>query len=248
MEPLSTEEAKRRYVQKLAEAQAWLRSEGIEYRILGSVATSAYLDESGTCSLDFSRHGARGSYQRMPDIDMVVPMKDYLRVKTYRDQLESDTEFPIGIEILPSVCHFDFRPDEETSFITHRDLFTPFPTQLFEPATVEFLGQPLVTVDPRVLLHTYVTLGGMLRDKDWPRALQLGRLIRDCGASQFSEAEMMPFHTFLSDRSRIYPSYQRYRIVANWVRYRVPGWLHYGGVYYGRLLQPVFFGTKGRPH
>lgn len=59
---------------------------------------------------------------------------------------------------------------------------------------------------------------------------------------------MKPFHEFLAERSRLYPSYQRYRIVANWVRYRVPGWLHYAGVYYGRLLQPVLFGTKGRPH
>lgn len=240
-------ETQRRYVEKLTQAQRWLQSEGIAYRALGSVATSAFLDAPGTCSLDFTRRGARGAYQRMPDIDMVVPMADYLKVKAYRDALERDRDFPIGIEILPSVCHFDFRPSETTSYITHRGLLTPFPTELFAPVTVEFLGQPLVTVDSRTLFHTYVTLGGMLRDKDWPRATRLMRGIRDDGISRFSEADMKPFHDFLAERSRCYPSYQRYRIIANWVRYRVPDWLHYAGVYYGRLLQPVLFGTSGRP-
>lgn len=162
---MSVREAQERYAQKLKEAQDWLRSEGVEYRALGSVATSAFLDRPGTCSLDFSRKGAHGAYQRMPDLDLVVPMNDYLRVKAYRDRLERDAEFPIGIEILPSVCHFDFRPGEAMSYITHRDLFTPVPTELFAPVTVEFLGEPLVTVDPRTLFHTYVTLGGMLRGR-----------------------------------------------------------------------------------
>lgn len=237
----------RRYVRKLTQAQDWLRAEGIEYRALGSVATSAFVDEPGTCSLNFTRKGARGAYQRMPDVDLVVPMADYRRTKAFRDQLERDRDFPIGIEILPSVCHFDFRPDEATSYITHRDLLTPFPTRLFDAVTVDFLGEPLVTVDPRTLFHTYVTLGGMLRDKDWPRAVRLAKLTRDRRISKFSEGDMRPFHDFLAERSRLYPSYQRYRIVANWVRYRVPDWLHHAGVYYGRLLQPVFFGTKGSP-
>jgi len=244
---VNSAEAKRRYVLKLKEAQAWLRDRGIEYRVLGSVATSAFVDPPGTSSLDFSRAGAHGAYQSMPDIDIVVPMADYLTVKAYRDRLEFDSDLPIGIEILPSVCHFDYLPREEISYITHRELRTPFPSYLFDPLTVDFLGEPIVTVDPLVLFHTYVTLGGMLRDKDWPRAAQLLKFIQREGASRFTEAELAPFHRFLAERMRRYPSYQRYRIIANWVRYRVPSRLHYWGVYYGRLLQPIFFGNKGRP-
>lgn len=234
----------KRFVQKLKEVQEWLQSESIEYRVLGSVATSAFLDAKGTSSLDFSRRGAYGAYQCMPDVDMVVPMNDYPRVKAYRDRLERDINFPIGIGILPSVCHFDFRPKEKTSYITHRDLFVPFPTELFTPVSVEFLGEPLVTVDPRMLFHTYVTMGGILRDKDWPKAMNLARFIRDRDVSRFTEADMKPFHMFLAERSRLYPGYRRYHVVANWVRYRVPKWMNYTGTYYGRLLQPMFFGTK----
>lgn len=236
------------FVQKLKEVQEWLQGESIEYRVLGSVATSAFLDAKGTSSLDFSRRGAHGAY-RIPDVDMVVPMNDYLRVKTFGDRLEKDTDFPISIEILPSVCHFDFRPKEKTSYITHRDLFIPFPTELFTPVSVEFLGEPLVTVDPRTLFHTYVTMGGMLRNKDWPKAMNIARLIRDQDVSRFTEADMKPFHLFLAKRSRLFPGYQRHRIVANWVRYRVPEWMNYAGTYYGKLLQPMFFGQKrkGQP-
>jgi len=244
---LTAAEAQRLYCLKLREAQAWLTVQGVEYRMLGSVPTSAFVDPPGNTALDFVRPGARGPYQRMPDIDMVVPMADYLRVKEYRDQLERDPDFPIGIEILPSVCHFDFLPGEEVSYITHRALRTPFPTRLFDAVTVEFLGEPIVTVDPRTLFHTYVTLGGMLRPKDVPRALALARAIRDNGISKLDEPDLRPFHEFLADRMRRYPSYQRYRVIANWVRYRVPDPVHHWGVYYGRLLQPVFFGNAGRP-
>lgn len=236
----------KRFVQKLTQTQEWLRSENIEYRVIGSVATSAFLDIKGTSSLNFTRRGARGFYQRMPDIDMIVPMKDYPKVKLYRDSLEKDLDFPIGVEILPSICHFDFRPTENISYITHRNLFIPFSTELFGSFNIEFLGESLVTVDPRTLFHTYVTLGGMLRPKDWPKAMQLARLIRSQHISRFNEVDMEPFHTFLSERSRLYPSYQRYRIVANWIRYHVPDWMNQTGTYYGRLLQPVLFGTKGQ--
>lgn len=235
------------FVQRLKEVQEWLYGESIEYRVLGSIATSAFLDAKGTSSLDFSRCGAQSAYQYMPDVDIVIPRNDYRRVKAYRDYLERDIDFPIGIEILPSVCHFDFRPKEKISYITHCDLFIPFPTELFMPVSVEFLGEPLVTVDVRTLFHTYVTMGGMLRNKDWPKAMNLARLIRDEDVSRFTEADMGPFHLFLAKRSRLFPGYQRHRIVANWVRYRVPKWMNCMGTHYGKLLQPMFFGTKGQP-
>lgn len=239
----------KRFVQKLKGVQEWLQGENIEYRVLGSVATSAFLDAKGTSSLNFSRYDVRGALQKMPDVDIIVPINDYKRVKAYKDRLERDTDFPIGIEILSSICNFDFRPKEKISYITHRNLFTPFPTELFMPVSVEFLGEPLVTVDPRTLFHTYVTIGGMLRSKDWPKVMDLARLIRDQYISRFTEADMKPFHLFLAERSRLFLGYQRHRIVANWVRYRVPEWMNYAGTYYGKLLQPMFFGQKrkGQP-
>lgn len=235
------------FAQRLNEAQEWLYSHGIEFRVLGSVATSAYIDKDGPCSLNFERQGAYGRYQRMPDVDIVVPTSEYLRTKVFRDELERRATNPIGIEILPSVCHFDFRPGEEHSFIVHKDLKVPFLTDLFRERRVAFLDISLTTVDPRTLFHTYVTLGGMLRKKDWPKALKLARLIRDTHISQFTENDMKPFHDFLASRESLFPEYQRYRIAANWLRSMVPNRINSFATYYGRYLQPIVFGASGRP-
>jgi hypothetical protein len=240
---VSSDEVKKFFPLKLAEAQAWLRANGVEYRVLGSVATSSYLDGNSHSSLDFGRKGAFEAHQRMPDVDVVIPMADIPRVQVYRDQLEKDPEFPINLEILPAQCHFDFRPDEETTDLVHRRLHVPVPTRLFNPVERIFLGTPIVTVDPNTLFHTYVLLGGMLRDKDYRGAAGLARIIRD-GGSEFAEAEYQPFHRFLAERTCQYPSYQRYRIAAHYVRNRVPGWMHYWGVYYGKFIQPIVFGNK----
>ena len=90
--------------------------------------------------------------------------------------------------------------------------------------------------------------GGMLRKKDWPKALKLARIIRDQEViCRFSETEMKPFHDFLERRAKRYPGYLRYRFIANWVRDRVPKRVNYTGTYYGRQIQPLFFGTKEKP-
>jgi hypothetical protein len=183
----------------------------------------------------------------MPDLDMIVSMADYPEVKAYRDSLERDRNFPVGIEIYASICNFDFRPDEEVSYLRHRDLATPFPTRLFAPVQTMYLGESIITIDPLALFHTYVVLGGMLRTKDWPGAVGLARMAQS-GHSQFAETDFEPFHHFLAERTRLYPSYRRYRTVANWVRYRVPSWMNYWGTYYGRYLMPIVFGNSDRPH
>jgi len=242
-----TDVVQKRFAQKLKEVQNWFQDKSIEFRVLGSVATSTFLDAKGTCSLNFSRRGAYRTYQQRPDVDIVIPMNDYLRAKTLRDHLESDTKFPISISVLPSISYFDFRPKEKTSYLTHRDLFVPFPTELFMPVSVEFLGEPLVTVDPRTLFHTFVTMGGVLRSKDWPRAMNLARFIRGQGVSRFTEADMEPFHLFLAERSRLFPGYWHYRIIASCMSNYMSELINDMGTHYGRLLTPMIFGSRAQP-
>lgn len=230
------------FAMRLREVQAWLQERKIDYRVIGSVATSAYLDDGVTSSLNFSRK-ALNLHQRIPDIDLIIAKTDIPVVQEYQRELEQDPFFPITLEVLVPQCHIDWRPDEQASYLIHKELYVPAQSSVFNPVEQRFLGTHIVTVDAMTLFHIYVVSGGILRHKDWHGALGLARLVRE-GKTCHTEDEYRPFHQFLRLRAKQYPGYIQSRRVSEWLRNHIPSRIYYWGTHYGKVLQPLVFGAK----
>jgi hypothetical protein len=189
------------FLAELDRIQAWLRSEQVPFAVVGSLAVSAYVD--GGAGLDFNRPGAYDRTQRMPDIDLLVPRDKAAKVQDYANALGSQA-FPITIETINA--YIDYRPGSERSYLTHRELQFPVPTELFEPRQAKLLGHDLTTLDPRTLLHTFGTVGGVIRKKDVPKIVGLADAIGSGRAqSRFSERDCKVFSDYMVARKRQYP-------------------------------------------
>lgn len=232
------------FLARLNEVQTWLKAQGIIYRILGSVASSTFIDGPNRTSLDFSRKGAYSPHQRLQDLDVLIPKNALRLVRPYQQELARDLRSPFNLELLSGSCHFDFRPFDMTSNITHRSLLTPIPTPFFDPVETQLLGCPVLTIDPLTLFHTYVTMGAILRDKDWPVAHGLAKRIARDGISKYSEPDFAAFHAFISERKRHYRGYVISRQASNWIAARIPGCAFSFGVHVGKQLQPILFGSR----
>jgi hypothetical protein len=73
---------------------------------------------------------------------------------------------PVGVDVSGAACFIDLRPGREMSYLTHRRLRFPVPTKLFTPCPARVAGTEIMAADPRVLLHTFGALGGIIRRKD----------------------------------------------------------------------------------
>lgn len=92
------------------------------------------------------------------------------------------------------------------TYLTHRELHFPVPTELFTPRKAPFLGQEITTLDPRVLLHTFGTIGGVARSKDVPKIVSLAEaLASGTATSRFSEEQCSVFSRYQVARKRSYP-------------------------------------------
>lgn len=181
----------------------WMDSQGIAYRVIGSLAVSAYVD--GGRSLDFDRGGAADPTQRIPDVDLLVPRDKLTPVKEYAAAARN-AELPIKIDTVAAEVYIDFRPDNKTTYLTHRELMFPVPTKLFQARDAELLGQQLATIDPRTLLHTFGTIGGVVRQKDISKMVRLAEAIGDGRAvSAHSEQDCEVFDRFMVARKRQSP-------------------------------------------
>jgi hypothetical protein len=195
------EENRGRFLVELARVQAWLTSERIPFAIVGSLAVSAYTDQGR--SIDFNRPGAYDRTQRMPDIDLLVPRDSAAKVRAYAEALGSQA-FPVTIETIDA--YIDYRPGSDRSYLTHRRLQFPVPTELFEPRKATLLGQEITTLDPRTLLHTFGTVGGVIRKKDVPKIVGLAEAITSGRAvSRFRERDCEVFSRYMVARKRQYP-------------------------------------------
>lgn len=80
------------------------------------------------------------------------------------------------------------------------------PTALFTPRKATLLGQEITTIDPRTLLHTFGTVGGVIRKKDVPKIVALADAIKSGKAtSRFSERDCEVFSRYMIARKRRYP-------------------------------------------
>ena len=196
------------FARQLDEVQEYLRGQNIEFRIFGSLAMSAYIDEPGDSKLDFNRSGAYTLDQRVPDVDLLVPQYSLKTVQTYSDFLRKSS-FPVNVELLFPEFYIDYHAEQDESFLMHRKLLrVGVDSRLFEPVIRPFLDTHIVTVDPRTLFHTYVTCGGILRQKDLPRVVTLARRMLDGTIpSAHSEREYAQFHDFISQRKHGSPMF-----------------------------------------
>lgn len=143
--------------------------------------------------------------QRRPDIDLLVPRAFVPAVQSYADNLQG-SDFPVKVETVDG--YIDFRPDAEYSYPTHRQLRFPAPSAFFEPRKASFLSQEITTVDPRVLLHMFGTIGGVIRKKDVPKIVGLANAITSGKAvSMFSEHDCEVFSRYMAARKRQYPAF-----------------------------------------
>jgi hypothetical protein len=101
------EQWRQKFLAALARMDAWMDSNGIAYRVIGSLAVTAYIDEGR--SLDFDRDGAADPTQRMPDVDLLVPRDRVALVKSYAASARN-AELPIKLDTVAAEVYIDFRP------------------------------------------------------------------------------------------------------------------------------------------
>lgn len=194
-----------KFLDALARMDAWMDTEGIAYRVIGSLAVTAYVD--GGRSLDFDRDGSADLTQRTPDVDLLVPRDRLAQVKSYAASARN-AELPIKLDTVAAEVYIDFRPADKKSYLTHHKLMFPVPSALLRRRTADLLGRQLETIDPRTLLHTFGTIGGVVRPKDVPKMIRLAEAIGSGrAASRHTEPDCEVFDRFMQARKRRAPMF-----------------------------------------
>ena len=115
-----------RFLRELAAVELWFRGEGIPHAIVGSLACWAHAGH-GAAPV-FGRPEAFGAVQRWPDIDILVP-------RAALDAVESMRALPGAARSRWPSTHrrgvFHRLRRGEQSYLTHRRLRLPVPSDLF---------------------------------------------------------------------------------------------------------------------
>lgn len=192
----------------LAGLQQWLRTEGFPFVIVGSLACAAWTGQDSLAR--FSRPGGFGRTQRYPDVDVLVPRTAVAAVARYSRTARSGP-LPVAVDVSGAACFIDLRPGSEMSYLTHRQLQFPVPTKLFTPRPARVAGTEIMAVDPRVLLYTFGTIGGIIRRKDAVKITALsGALETGTAVSRFTKRDCAVFAEFVAERDRRYPHYRAF--------------------------------------
>jgi hypothetical protein len=185
--------------------QHWLRTEAIPFAVIGSLACAAWAGQDSLAR--FSRPGGLSRTRSYPDIDVLVPRAAVAAVARHSRDVRSS--FPVAVDLSGASCFIDLRPDSDMSYLTHRQLRYPVPSRLFTPCATRVAGTGISAVDPRVLLHTFGAVGGIIRRKDTAKVTALtGALESGTAVSQFTEQDCAVFAAFTAERDRRYPHYQ----------------------------------------
>lgn len=203
---------KQAFVSVLTELDQWLTGQRIPYAIFGSVAASAWIDQGA--SLDFDRPGARDPAERIPDIDLLVPRASLTAVRAYARKIRSGT-YPVIIDTFWAACWIDFRPGQDTSYLTHRRVRLPVRTVVFAPCTASLFGHDIAVPGPLTLLHMYGTVG-VTRRKDTPRITALTIATKTADPAAFTATDCQAFIRFMHARRRRYPVF--FAVKYAWVR------------------------------
>jgi len=210
------------FYETLGAVQGELESSGVDFRVLGSVAAHAWLRDGpygAATALDFDRPGAHTPDQRVPDIDLLLPREAVKRGQELRTEYLR-RELPVKLGVAIGVNVFDFRPDQPTSYLTHKQMANGFATSTFAARTVQLGGVNVRTLDPNALHHTFVTTGGLLRAKDWPLAKGLAELA--AGERAQHDEKFGVFHHFIQERDQRYPAERRSSAVREVAKRHLP--------------------------
>lgn len=186
------------FAANLHNLQQNLNEQSIDYRIIGSVAAQAILEDKVGQPVRFDRPGAIKSYQAMPDIDIIVPRKNLEEVRDIRERVLASGGPKIGLA--NATGEIDFRPDEERSFLTHKDISIPVDNRILRPEMGDFNGVNVRTLSPEALLQTYGTFGGYIREKDMANIKALVR-----AQDSYSVEDSEPFRDFRKLRRQVSP-------------------------------------------
>lgn len=198
----SSEHQKTAFLDQLAGVQETFREKGIDYRIIGSLASHAFLGSDGAegvPSLNFNREGAATPDQRVPDIDLIVPRDDLPVAREMRKKL-IESSFPVKLGLANPTTEIDFLPKEDASLLTHKDMALPVSNELFRSETVPLHGVDIQTVPLDTLIHTFGTFGGKIRHKDVALLYALMR-----ANDEPSDPETAVFHKYQKERRRRSP-------------------------------------------
>lgn len=206
----------------LAALQQWLRTEEIPFVIIGSLACAAWTGQDSLAR--FTRPGGLSRTQRYPDIDVLVPRTAVTTVIRHARTTLSST-FPVAVDVSGASCFIDLRPDSDVSYLTHRQLRYPVPSRLFTPCPASVAGTGIIALDPRVLLHTFGAIGGVVRRKDAVKVAALAAVLETGAvASLFTEQDCAVFAAFTTERDRRYPHYRGFvRLVDELLEAAPPG-------------------------
>ncbi|MDB5183669.1 MAG: hypothetical protein JWO07_350 [Candidatus Saccharibacteria bacterium] len=202
------------YFKAVEQTQQKMDQAGIDFRIIGSLATNALIAATGGDSepMKFHRSYAVDPEQALPDIDVIVPRADLKRARAIREEM-ARAEVPVGIGLAASSSEIDFRPDEEQSYLTHGGEMIPVSNSILEAQEVPFHGADVRTLPIDTQLHTYGTFGGTVRVKDMPAIRQLIAL----RGKHASDKDFKPFHEFMRIRRTDEKPTQRAIRMANYV-------------------------------
>lgn len=140
-------------------------------------------------------------------MDLLVPRDRLAQVKAYAASARI-AELPIKLDTVAAEVYIDFRPGNEKSYLTHQKMMFPVPSKLFEERGAQLLGRSIETIDPRTLLHTFGTIGGVVRPKDVPKMIRLAEAIGSGRAvSNHTEQDCEVFDRFKHARKRQSPMF-----------------------------------------
>ena len=173
--------------------------------VIGSLACAAWTGQDSLAR--FTRPGGLSRTRRHPDIDVLVPRTAIAAV--IRHARAARAGFPVAVDVSGAACFIDLRPDSDVSYLTHRQLRYPIPSRLFTPCAASVAGTGITALDPRVLLHTFGAIGGIVRRKDTVKVAALARALETGAAvSLFTEQDCAVFAAFTAERDRRYPHYR----------------------------------------
>lgn len=208
-ESLTAPQRKEAFLETLANVQEELDGKGIDYRVIGSLASHAYLDSPSTeiTPLNYDRPGAACPDQKVPDIDLIVPRADLVEARKIRTKALTGIQ-PVKVGVAIPTTDIDFRPGESESFLTHKDITLPVDSDLFRvQEDVSLEGVPIKTMPIDTLAHTYGTFVGRVRQKDMPI---IKELIRKSDGPPDPRTRV--FHEFQRQRRKRSPGEHRFNL------------------------------------
>jgi hypothetical protein len=203
---VDSDENRHEFLAGLDRMQDWMQARQVPFVVVGSLAVAAHTGNFQR--LNFNRQHAHDPTQRVPDIDLLVPRAALPVVRAYALAARAYAPMPIHIDTFMAETSLDLRPAEPFSYLTHRTMSLPIDSAMFAPRRAVLLDHELVTIDPRVLLHSIATGHPVIRKKDVANIVGLADAIRSGRAvSAFSERDCEVFSRFVAASWERYPMF-----------------------------------------